>query len=177
MTKQVIVADKTGEVHAFPWPLSWLEQEEYSKISTMSKEPITRPEDKRFMGLFLLGHSSSVVALTHLKTKVGKFLVSVDRDEHVRISVFPETYIIHAMGLGHTAFVSAVLALEDTIITGGGDKRIIQWDMNGNILWERTSENGSCVRYIRLCNDEIFVIGERYFPSNFPNEDRTLWMC
>ena len=161
-TAKIILADKTGEVHSFPWPLSPSEQEHYNRINTLSKDPVTRPEDERFMGTFLLGHSSSVVAVSLLSSRLGRFLVTVDRDEHVRISVFPETYIIHAMGLGHTAFVSAVVSVREGIISGGGDKRIIQWDVDGNNKAEYTCENGSCVRWIRKWKDEIVVVCDGY---------------
>jgi len=89
--------------------------------------------------------------------------VSVDRDEHVRISVFPETYIIYAVGLGHTAFVSAVASVGERIVSGGGDRKVILWDVGGNVLGEYAFEHGSCVRCIRrYAENEIVVVGEGY---------------
>ena len=89
--------------------------------------------------------------------------MSVDRDEHVRISVFPETYIIYAVGLGHTAFVSAVASVGGRIVSGGGDRKVILWDVGGNVLGEYAFEHGSCVRCIRrYAENEIVVVGEGY---------------
>jgi WD40 repeat protein len=154
-------------VHSFPWPLSPNEQIQYDKIKEMSRETVTRSDDERFMGTFLLGHSSSIVDITLLETKKGRFLASVDRDEHVRISVFPETYIIYAMGLGHSAFVSAVLAVNECVISGGGDRKVIMWDIDGNQLDEYISVHGSCVRCIKRWKEEIVVLLEGYASDGF----------
>src|SRR5271169_3196036 len=125
----IIVSDKTGDVYAFPWPLSHHSLTKYEKLKSLpaidDKNPLTKSSDERFMGTFLLGHSSSVVACALATAPWGRMLVTVDRDEHVRMSIFPQTWIIHAMGLGHTAFVSAVISIDDGIVTGGGDNRVI----------------------------------------------------
>ena len=164
----IIVTDKTGEVYSFPWPLSPSLLEKYQKIKSLppndDKNPLTKPTDERFMGTFLLGHSSSIVACTLATTPWGRALVTVDRDEHVRISVFPQTWIIHAMGLGHTAFVSCVAAVEGGIVSGGGDNRVILWRFDGVFRTEHTISQGSCVRLIRRWKDMIVVVGEEYPP-------------
>jgi hypothetical protein len=162
----IIVADKTGEVHAFPWPLSHDTLKKYEKIKSLpvidEDNPLTKSSDERFMGTFLLGHSSSVVACTLATASWGRMLVTVDRDEHIRMSIFPQTWIIHAMGLGHTAFVSAVISVDDRIVTGGGDNRVISWDFNGVLREEYTISQGSCVRLIRRYKDMIIVVGEEF---------------
>lgn len=167
---RIIVADKTGEIYTFPYPLAPPLLQKYNNIKSSlppvdEKNPLTKPSDDRFMGTFLLGHSSSVIDLT-LSTAPwgGKLLVTVDRDEHVRISVFPETWIICAMGLGHTAFVSCVVTTEvdDGILSGGGDNRVILWNFNGVARAEYTITQGSCVRLLRCWKDMVVVVGERF---------------
>lgn len=88
-----------------------------------------------------------------------------DRDEHVRISVYPETHVIHAMGLGHSAFLSALVPVEGLkgrggVVSGAGDRKIICWDLDGGIVAEGRVEAGSCVRCIRRFGDRLFVVGE-----------------
>src|SRR5277367_4409026 len=130
--KVIITADKKGEVYSFPWPLSPHQQTQYTHIKTLpppdDTNPLTKSSDERFMGTFLLGHSSSVITLGLAETKWGRVLVTGDRDEHVRISVWPGTWVIWGMGRGHEAFVSCVVGVEDGVVTGGGDCRVIKWD-------------------------------------------------
>src|ERR1700694_937893 len=108
--KHIILADKTGDICSFPFPLDEKQQSKVNNITLPTdKTPLTKSPDERFMGTFLLGHSSSVGTLC----LSSRFLVSADRDEHIRFSMYPETYIIHAMGFGHTSFVSCVLPVDD----------------------------------------------------------------
>lgn len=113
------------------------------------------------MGTFLLAHSSSVVDCTFATAPWGRVLVTVDRDEHVRISCFPETFVIAAMGLGHSAFVSCVAAVIGGVVSGSWDKRVIKWDYAGVKRAEHLISRGSCVRVVRPWKDLVVVAGER----------------
>jgi hypothetical protein len=162
---QIVVADKTGDVYSFPWPIPPETLEKYNNLSSLApvdaKNPLTKPTDYRFMGTFILSHSSSVVACTLATAPWGRILVTVDRDEHVRISCFPQTWVIAAMGLGHTAFVSCVAEIEGGIVSGGGDQRVIKWDYAGVKKGEYKISRGSCVGLIRPWKDLLVVVGER----------------
>jgi tRNA (guanine-N(7)-)-methyltransferase subunit TRM82 len=164
--KVIIIADKTGDLYSFPWPLSAHQQTQYQATKLLpspdDKTPLTKPTDARFMGTFLLGHSSSVGAVSLAETKWGRVLVSGDRDEHVRISVWPETWVIWGMGMGHTAFVSCVVGVDGGVVTGGGDCRVIRWDFEGVKTGEYTVLEGSCVRLVRVWREFIVVVGERF---------------
>src|SRR5579859_5802346 len=66
---QILVADRTGEVWSFPFPIPPSLQPTYAKIQTSlpppdDKHPLTKSTDERFLGQFLLGHSSSIVCMT-----------------------------------------------------------------------------------------------------------------
>lgn len=103
--------------------------------------------------------------MTLINARWGRALVTGDRDEHIRISVYPETHIIHAMGLGHASFLSCVLPVvgqQGGIVSGAGDMKVISWDENGNIRAEGRIESGTCVRRIRQWRDVILVVGEGY---------------
>lgn len=168
-TEKIVVADKTGDVYSFPWPIPPNLVEKYANVRSCppvdDKSPLTKATDERFMGTLLLSHSSSVTACTFVDAPWGKFLVTGDRDEHVRISCFPETWVIAAMGLGHTAFVSALAGLPGKerspgVISGGGDKRVILWNLKGEKQAEHFIQKGSCVRFIRVFRSFVVVVGE-----------------
>ena len=162
---QIVVADKTGEVYSFPWPIPLATAEKHKTVSSLppvdARTPLTKPTDDRFLGTFLLSHSSSIVACSFATAPWGRILVTADRDEHVRVSCFPETWVIAAMGLEHTAFVSCVAEVNGGIVSGGGDKRVIKWDYAGRRLREHQISQGSCVRLVRPWRDLVVVVGER----------------
>ena len=164
--KAAIVADKTGEMYSFPWPLSPEQRDKYNHTKTLpptdTKNPLTKATDERFLGTFLLGHSSSVVSVVLAKTKWGRVLVSGDRDEHVRISLWPETWVIWGMGLGHEAFVSCLAGIDGGVVSGGGDLRVIKWDFEGVKKGEHTISKGSCVRLLKVWQGLIVAVGERF---------------
>lgn len=136
---------------------------------------MTKATDERFLGTYLLGHSSSVIALTVAKTAWGNLLVTGDRDEHVWFSVFPQTWVIHAMGLSHTAFVTCTTPVPNGALTGGGDNRVIHWDFNGVILAEYTISQGTCVRCIYPFNESVIVAGDGYIPNLLANAVLRRW--
>ena len=164
------MADKTGEVYTFPYPLdTLLLQQKYASIEELppisDKDPLTKPNDERFMGRFLLGHSCSIVDMTMGQAPYARFLVTCDRDEHIRFSVYPETYVIQTMGLGHTAFVSTICTIDDGVISGGGEGRLLSMGWDGNIRGEYSISQGSCIRHIRRWKDVVFVVGEKFHCS------------
>ncbi|KAJ8865897.1 hypothetical protein PR048_033420 [Dryococelus australis] len=80
-------------------------------------------------GKLLLGHTSMLVDI--LVTTDEKFIVTCDRDEKIRVSNFPNAYIIHSFCLGHEKFVSCIAELpHDTsvLVSGSGDGTIRFWD-------------------------------------------------
>jgi tRNA (guanine-N(7)-)-methyltransferase subunit TRM82 len=93
----------------------------------------------------VLGHTSLLTTL--LLSPDEKYLLTADRDEHVRVSWFPQAFIIEAFCLGHTKylptahfffriltqrrFVSAIHippSSPDHLISGGGDPELRVWE-------------------------------------------------
>jgi WD40 repeat protein len=82
----------------------------------------------------LLGHTASM--LTGVAILNGEHgyccIATADRDEKIRISRFPETYIVDGYLLGHTKFVTAIDAVRlkglILLVSCGGDKMIRLWD-------------------------------------------------
>ncbi|VDK68630.1 unnamed protein product [Litomosoides sigmodontis] len=62
-----------------------------------------------------------------------RFLISADRDEKIRISRYPECYIIHRFCLGHGSYVNSIQSRDALLFSSGGDGTLRVWDMeNGN---------------------------------------------
>ncbi|CAN0549846.1 unnamed protein product, partial [Ectocarpus sp. 12 AP-2014] len=79
----------------------------------------------------LLGHTAmTITAMVTLKG--GQLLATADRAEHIRVSQFPRTTIVHTYLLGHQDFVSALAAVPGEggamLLSGGGDGRVGLWD-------------------------------------------------
>lgn len=83
----------------------------------------------------LLGHTASM--LTGLRVvhnsadKTARILTS-DRDEKVRVSSFPNTFVVEGYLLGHTEYVSSLDVSKDEAcpycVTCGGDGTVRLWD-------------------------------------------------
>ena len=92
----------------------------------------------------LLGHTASMLTgVTMLPAGVvaseqhhsyyywGTCIATCDRDEKIRISRFPETYIIEGYLLGHTKYVTAmasVPASKPLLVSCSGDNMLRLWD-------------------------------------------------
>ncbi|KAL3919635.1 MAG: hypothetical protein SGILL_003659, partial [Bacillariaceae sp.] len=85
----------------------------------------------------LLGHTASM--LTGVAVLEGSdrdstsyaCIATCDRDEKIRISRFPETYIIEGYLLGHTKFVTAIAPVpthSSLLVSCGGDMTLRLWD-------------------------------------------------
>ena len=99
----LVVSDKAGDVHKYT-----LNQE--------SKEPS-----------LLLGHLSMVLDVAF--SPDDKYIISADRDEKIRVTLFSHPYIIHSYCLGHTRLVSSLQVLSDKLLlSGGGDSCLRLWD-------------------------------------------------
>ncbi|KAJ3863805.1 WD40 repeat-like protein [Lentinula novae-zelandiae] len=80
-------------------------------------------------GTLVLGHTSLLTCF--LLTPDNKYIVTADRDEHIRVSWYPQGFCIESFCLGHTQFVSAIhfpSDQPDILISGGGDAELKLWD-------------------------------------------------
>lgn len=85
----------------------------------------------KFEHQLLVGHVSMLTDVA-LKYHNGRsYIVTADRDEHIRISRgIPQSHIIERFCLGHTEFVSRLCfpdASPEILISGGGDGLICTW--------------------------------------------------
>ena len=106
-----------------------LEAQQKQKLFTPRKEVLA------FEHKLLLGHVSMLTDATFATREVeGKtrgYIITADRDEHIRISrAAPQSHIIEGFCLGHTEFVSKLRLVPgtDLLVSGGGDDWIGIWD-------------------------------------------------
>ncbi|XP_048727539.2 tRNA (guanine-N(7)-)-methyltransferase non-catalytic subunit wdr4-like isoform X2 [Ostrea edulis] len=116
--ESILVADKWGDVFQFS---------------------VTDPQKE---GQLLLGHLSMLLDI--LTTKEDRYVVTADRDNKIRISNYPNSFNVHAYCLHHTDYVSSLAYNEDpeVILSGGGDGRIMVWNLHGQVLSQTTCSEG-----------------------------------
>ncbi|KZT37736.1 hypothetical protein SISSUDRAFT_823919 [Sistotremastrum suecicum HHB10207 ss-3] len=136
--QKILVADKFGDV--FSYPLLPPEQPSTSTPSTQKGGHASSH------GTLILGHTSILTELILVERENRPFIVTADRDEHIRISRYPQGFIVHRYCLGSTRFVSSLCDLGNgQLLSGGGEDvlRVWEWD-SGECL--RTIDVGSSVK-------------------------------
>ncbi|XP_011138874.1 tRNA (guanine-N(7)-)-methyltransferase non-catalytic subunit WDR4 [Harpegnathos saltator] len=101
----IVVADKAGDAYLF------------STSSPMGN------------GTLILGHLSMLLDV--LVTQDMKYILTTDRDEKIRVSMFPNCYNILSYCLGHAKFVTNISELphdKSILISCGGDGNLKLWD-------------------------------------------------
>ncbi|KAJ7231880.1 WD40-repeat-containing domain protein [Mycena haematopus] len=126
----ILSSDKFGDI--FSYDLHPADQTvEQKKASLASHE---NPSG----GKLILGHTSFLTAF--LLSVDEKFIVTADRDEHIRVSWYPQGYSIEMYCLGHERFVSAIhipVFSPTELVSGGGDPMLKIWDwMTGKVKRE-----------------------------------------
>lgn len=109
--------------------LKSLEAQQKQKLFTPKKEALA------FEHKLLLGHVSMLTdvnfATREVDGKTRGYIITADRDEHIRISrAAPQSHIIEGFCLRHKEFVNKVCLVPgtDLLVSGGGDDWIGVWD-------------------------------------------------
>lgn len=80
----------------------------------------------------LLGHVSMLTALVLGEQQGRKYILTADRDEHIRVSRYiPHAYIIENFCFGHKEFINDMVippTKQDILVSAGGDESIFVWD-------------------------------------------------
>jgi len=131
-------------------------------LEAQMKQPkaVKEPEQMAFAHDLLLGHVSmltdiacvSVSVNTATKTHDRTYILTADRDEHIRVSRGPpQAHIIDSYCFGHTSFVSSLCLLprtENTIlVSGGGDDFLLIWDWRQSTIIGRIDLRAALARY------------------------------
>ena len=115
----LILADKFGDIYSMP-----IAEEVLSSIND-EKAPI-------------LGHVSMLTDVNMVKDSEGKqYIITADRDEHIRISHYPQSYIVDKWLFGHEEFVSSICIPtwnDRLLFSAGGDHFVFSWDWKSGKL-------------------------------------------
>lgn len=80
----------------------------------------------------LLGHVSMLTALKLGESEGRRYLLTADRDEHVRVSRYiPQAHVIENFCLGHKEFIASMVipaGRDNVLVSGGGDEDLFVWD-------------------------------------------------
>ncbi|KAI0709668.1 WD40-repeat-containing domain protein [Cerioporus squamosus] len=131
----IVISDKFGDVFSYPLHPEPLPASTSEPAGTSKRGSLTSHENPS-NGTLILGHASMLT--TFLLTPDERYIVTADRDEHIRVSWYPQGYAIERYCLGHEKFVSALHIPSfqpSTLISGGGDPMLKVWDwMSGKLL-------------------------------------------
>ncbi|KAG0362576.1 WD40-repeat-containing domain protein [Gamsiella multidivaricata] len=122
----VITADKFGDVYNMIRDIPDVVAP--VKPTAEDTEDVEDDEDEGEQPI--LGHVSMATDLA--LTKDNKYIITSDRDEHIRVSQYPKGHNIETYCLGHTSFVTNVKVLpgasQKYLLSGAGDATIRVWE-------------------------------------------------
>lgn len=109
------------------------------QLKQRAKGPAKPKELMRFKHELLLGHVSMLTDVVYAKVNERNYIITADRDEHIRISRGqPQAHIIEGFCFGHEAFVSRLcLTQSGLLVSGGGDDHLLVWDWQTCSLKEK----------------------------------------
>ncbi|CCC68417.1 hypothetical protein NCAS_0B03330 [Naumovozyma castellii] len=143
--KNVIMVDKFGD--AFSMPIDGSPVLDINEI-----EPI-------------LGHVSMLTDVLMVTDGEGKqYIITSDRDEHIKISHYPQCFIVDKWLFGHKEFVSSLCSptwKSDWLFSAGGDDNVFAWN------WVE-GKNSSKFNYSELIRP--YLTDAHLAPARFQNE-------
>ncbi|KAH7417023.1 guanine-N(7)--methyltransferase subunit trm82 [Cadophora sp. MPI-SDFR-AT-0126] len=99
------------------------------------KRQTNRPNEKvepTFEHKLLLGHVSMLTDVALVSVEGRDYIVTADRDEHIRVSRgIPQAHIIEGFCLGHAEFITRLCFPEKrsgVLISGGGEDELYVWE-------------------------------------------------
>ncbi|CAB4255667.1 similar to Saccharomyces cerevisiae YDR165W TRM82 Subunit of a tRNA methyltransferase complex composed of Trm8p and Trm82p that catalyzes 7- methylguanosine modification of tRNA [Maudiozyma barnettii] len=148
--KTVIMADKFGDVYSIP----------------TDGEPLKDINDELDP---ILGHVSMLTdVLFKVDSHGKKFIITTDRDEHIKVSHFPQSFIVDKWLFGHSQFLSSIcspLWKSEWLFSAGGDDFIYLWD------WE-SGKKLSEFKYSDIIKP--YLTEKHLAPSRFQNESNDI---
>ncbi|KAF2772059.1 hypothetical protein EJ03DRAFT_288304, partial [Teratosphaeria nubilosa] len=132
-----------------------LEAQQQQKNFTPKKEAL------KFEHKLLLGHVSMLTDAVFTVKEVDSirrgYIITADRDEHIRISRGPpQAHIIEGYCLSHTEFISKLCLIPgtDVLVSGGGDDWLGIWDWPTFTLRRKFSLLDDVLKLLDLKGDE-----------------------
>lgn len=147
---QIIIADKFGDVYS------------------ISMTDPTVVDDSKLVPI--LGHVSMLTCVQNAIDENGKeVIMTADRDEHIRISYFPKSYVIKKILFGHKEFISCFVLPQwcdgKVLVSAGGDSFISTW------LWQKDGEFQELKSRVSVEDLVKDKLNEKHLtPEKFQNE-------
>lgn len=118
----------------------------------------------------LLGHVSMLTDLLYKKDQETgqEYVLTADRDEHIKISQYPNSFIIKNWLFGHHEFISSLSKINwnnNWILSAGGDDVIFNWDWNNEKLLDSFN-------FKDLIQD--YLTDDHLAPSRFQNDENNV---
>ncbi|KAG8748354.1 tRNA (guanine-N(7)-)-methyltransferase non-catalytic subunit trm82 [Ceratobasidium sp. 414] len=137
----ILAADKFGDIFYYPLTPTQTKpvpatQPSSGAVPTSKSISVAMHDNPE--GTLVLGHASIITAFTLAPDE--KLIVSADRDEHVRVSWYPDGWEVEKYCMGHKKFVSALeipSCAPQILISGGGDPELYVWDYRAGKLLAR----------------------------------------
>ncbi|MFH4976220.1 hypothetical protein AB6A40_002929 [Gnathostoma spinigerum] len=108
----------------------------------------------------ILGHLSMLLDMAI--SEDGRYVLTSDRDEKLRISRYPQTFVIHQYCLSHSSYINCVNVFKDVCFTSGGDGLILAWNIDdGSLLCTESTFRNQPVRCTRIrpSSEDVVRIG------------------
>ncbi|KAI9573962.1 WD40-repeat-containing domain protein [Boletus coccyginus] len=125
----ILVSDKFGDVYRYAL------HQTNKPLQKETAGDASASHENSSSGELILGHASLLTSC--LLTPDERFIITADRDEHIRVSWYPEGHVIESFCLGHQKYVSAIhipAVSPARLISGGGDLELKVWDwMTGRL--------------------------------------------
>ncbi|KAH6606587.1 trna methyltransferase [Trichoderma cornu-damae] len=121
----------TLTVHSKGNRLALLNQIKQAELASESKDAGSSGGPGFELNL-LLGHVSMLTALVLGEQQGRRYILSADRDEHIRVSRYiPHAHIIENFCFGHKEFINDMVispTRQGILVSGGGDECVFVWD-------------------------------------------------
>jgi|TARA_R110002003_G_scaffold206_28_gene15932 tRNA (guanine-N(7)-)-methyltransferase subunit TRM82 len=150
------------------------------QLKQKAKGPLKTKDAMTFKHDLLLGHVSMLTDLAYTKVDGRSYILTADRDEHIRISRgVPQAHIIEGFCMGHEEFVSRLcLTPSGALISGGGDASLYVWDWQSYQLVQKLPLRDTALEHLKARSDVNAVgLGDQSFKvavsgiCNVPSDD------
>jgi tRNA (guanine-N(7)-)-methyltransferase subunit TRM82 len=132
------------------------------QLKQKAKGPPKPKEIMTFRHDLLLGHVSMLTDLAYAKVDSRSYVITSDRDEHIRISRGqPQAHVIEGFCFGHEEFISKLcLTRSGLLVSGGGDSCLFVWDWLQYRLVERLPIRDITLQFLKSRPESVSSSGE-----------------
>lgn len=157
--KYVIMGDKFGDVYRM--------EIDSPVIEDLIDTPAMKDVSTKMAPV--LGHVSM---LTSLVLYGDGRILTADRDEHIRMSRYPDSFLIEKFLFGHGEFVSQLVLLKDGfLVSAGGDLYLLLWDLAADSQSNKPLQKIDIQELIAPHLTERHAVPERWLKEGKPDKE------